>query len=116
MSLHSVSVALSDSLPLEFCFVVLKEGRKELESHSRVLFADGRMGYVCVCVCWSVVCCESVSWFSGAVSGLASTFDPATKQVIVLPQQEGDEKINILMNSDSAEEYWERRKYFNIEN
>lgn len=109
MSLHSVSVALSDLLPLEFCFVVLKEGRKELESHSRVLFADGWMGYVCVC--WSVVCCESVSWFSGAVSGLASTFDPATKQVLVLPQQGGDEKINILMNSD-----WERRKYFNIEN
>ncbi len=46
----TVSVALSDSLPLEFCFVVLKEGRKELESHSRVLFADGRMGYVCVCL------------------------------------------------------------------
>lgn len=47
----SVSVALSVSFPLEFCFVVLKEGRKELESHSRVLFADGRMGWgVCVLV------------------------------------------------------------------
>lgn len=61
-------------------------------------------GWVGVCVCWSVVCCESVSWFSGAVSGLASTFDPATKQVLVLPQQGGDKKMNILMNNDSAEQ------------
>lgn len=76
MSLHSVSVALSDLLPLEFCFVVLKEGRKELESHSRVLFADGWMGYVCVFVGqWCVV-----KAFLGSVELYLASPQPLTQQ------------------------------------
>lgn len=78
MSLHSVSVALSDSLPLEFCFVVLKEGRKELESHSRVLFADGRMGYVCVCVFVGQWCV--VKAFLGSVELYLASPQPLTQQ------------------------------------
>lgn len=46
-------------------------------------------GWIDVCVfgeSWFVFS-ESVSWFSGAVADLSSTFDPATKQVLVLPEQ-----------------------------
>lgn len=72
MSLHSVSVALSVSLPLEFCFVVLKEERKELESLSRVLMER-----------WFDVCAGQwcvAKAFLGSVELFLASLQPLTQQ------------------------------------